>query len=128
MNSTEMMERFQRFASADLSLATPNRMHQVSEVLLKTSTIRIIMTRNEHEEESLDVDIEVSLPSLPETSDVSAMRKSIDSLIVTLEYLRHLISMDFDLEMLQEEGLLIASATLSKDTREEMFEALKPPD
>jgi hypothetical protein len=128
MNSTEMMERFRRFVQADLSLATPNRMRQVSEVLLKTSTIRIIMTRDEHRTEDLDIDIEVSLPSLPETSDVSAMQKSIDSVIVTLEYLRRLISMDFNLEMLQDEGLLIASATLGKDTREDVFKALKPPD
>jgi len=128
MNSTEMMERFRRFASADLSLSTPNRMHQVSEVLLKTSAVRIILTRYEYRTEDLDIDIEVSLPSLPETSNVTSMQESIDRVIATLEYLKRLTSIGFGLEMLQEEGILIASAVLSKDTKEYVFQALEPPD
>ena len=128
MNSTEMMERFRRFASADLSLSTPNRMHQVSEVLLKTSAVRIILTRYEYRTEGLDIDIEVSLPSLPETSNVTSMQESIDRVIATLEYLKRLTSLGFVLETLQEEGILIASAVLSKDTKEYVFQALEPPD
>ena len=128
MNSTEMMERFRRFASTDLSLSTPNRMHQVSEVLLETSAVRIILTRYEYRTEDLDIDIEVSLPSLPEISNVTSMRESIDRVIATLEYLKRLISIGFGLEMLQEEGILIASTILSKDTKEDVFKALEPPD
>jgi len=128
MNSTEMMERFRRFASGDLFLTPPNRMHQVSEVLLKTSAVRIILTRYEYRTEDLDVDIEVSLPFLPETSDVTSMQESIDSVIATLRYLKRLISIGFGLEMLQEEGILIASAVLSKDTKEYVLKALEPPD
>ena len=100
MNSTEMMERFRRFASADLSVTTPNRMHQVSEVLFKTDTVRIILTRDEHRTESLDVDIEVSLPFLPVSCDAISIQRYIDSVIAILEYLRHLISYGFRLEML----------------------------
>jgi len=128
MNSTEMMERFRRFASADLFLTSPNRMHQVSEVLLKTSTVRIILMRYECRAEGLDVDVEVSLPSLPETSDSVSLRNAIDSIITTLEYLKRLTSIGFGLEILQEEGLLIASAVLSRDTKEDVFKALEPPD
>ena len=128
MNSTEMMERFRRFVSADLFLTSPNRMHQVSEVLLKTSAVRIILTRYEYRTEDIDVDIEVSLPSLPDTSDVTSMQESIDGVIATLEYLKRLISIGFGLETLQEEGILIASAVLSKDTKEYVFKALEPPD
>jgi len=128
MNSIEMMERFRRFASTDLSLSTPNRMHQVSEVLLETSAVRIILTRYEYRTEDLDIDIEVSLPSLPEISNVTSMRESIDRVIATLEYLKRLISIGFGLEMLQEEGILIASTILSKDTKEDVFKALEPPD
>ena len=128
MNSTEMMERFRRFASADLFLTSPNRMDQVSEVLLKTSTVRIILMRYECRAEGLDVDVEVSLPSLPETSDSVSLRNAIDSIITTLEYLKRLTSIGFGLEILQEEGLLIASAVLSRDTKEDVFKALEPPD
>lgn len=128
MNSTEMMERFRRFASTDLFLTSPNRMHQVSEVLLKTSTVRIILMRYEYRAEGLDVDVEVSLPSLPETSDSVSLQNAMDSVIANLEYLRRLTSIGFGLEILQEEGLLVASAVLSKDTKEDVFKALEPPD
>ncbi len=127
MNSTEMMERFRRFVRADLSHSTPNRMRQVSEVLLETNTVRIIMTRYEYMAEDLDVDIEVSLPSLPETSDVTFLQESIDSIITNLEYLKRLVSIGFGLDTLQEEGILIASAVLSKDTKEDVFKSLEPP-
>ena len=128
MNTHEMMERFQRFATANLSFNTPNRLHQVSEVLLKTETVRIILTKDEYRTESLDVDIEVSLPSLPETSDVRVLQESIDSIIANLEYLKRLTSIGFDLNVLQEEGILIASTALSLDTQEHVFKVLKPPD
>ncbi len=122
------MERFRRFASADLSLTPPNRMNQVSEVLLTTSTIRIIMTRYGNRTESLDIDIEVSLPFLPLTSDVVSIQGYIDSVIAILEYLKRLAFMGFSLETLQEEGMLIASVTLSADIEEHVLKALKPPD
>ena len=128
MKSTKMMERFRRFALADLFLTSPNRMHQVSEVLLKTSAVRIIVTRSEYRTEGLDVDVEVSLPSLPKTSDVASMNASIDRVIAALEYLKRLVSIGFGLEMLQEEGILIASTVLSKDAKEHIFKALEPPD
>lgn len=128
MNSTEMMERFRRFASADLFLTSPNRMHQVSEILLMTSAVRIILTRYEYRMEGIDIDIEVSLPLLPETSNATSMQESIDGVVATLEYLKQLISMGFSLEMLQEEGILIASTVLSKDTEESVFKAIEPPD
>lgn len=127
MNPTEMMERFRRFASADLFVTTPNRMHQVSEVLVETDAVRIVLTRFEDRTESLDVDIEVSLPILPETSDVMSMEKSIDRVIATLEYLKRLASIGFDLEILREEGILIASAALSVNTEMDVFEVLGPP-
>ena len=128
MNSTEMMERFRRFAQADLFPISFNKMHLVSEILLKTSTVRIILTRYEYRTEDLGIDIEVSLPSLPKTSDVTSMQESIDRVIAALEYLNGLISIGFDLEILQEEGILIASTVLSKDTKEDVFKALTPPD
>ncbi len=127
MNSTKMMERFQRFVSADLFITNLNRLHQVSEVLLKTNTVRIVLTRYECRAKNLDVDIEVSLPSLPETSDAALLQESIDSIIGNLEYLKRLVSIGFSLHMLQEEGILIASAILNKDTKENVFEALEPP-
>jgi hypothetical protein len=128
MNTYEMMERFRQFASADLSLTTPNRMHQVSEVLLTTSTVRIILTRYEDKAEDIEVDVEVSLPPLPESSDMAVLQGLIDTMIETLEYLKCLISIGFGLDLLQEEGILIASGRLSTDTKEHVFEVLRPPD
>ena len=128
MNSTEIMERFRRFASADLSLTLPNRMHQVSEVLIITSTVRIIMTRYEHRTEGIDVDIEVSLPFLPVTSDEVSIQEYLDSVIAILEYLKRFTFIGFGVEMLQEEGILIVYTTLSADTEEHVFKALMPPD
>jgi hypothetical protein len=52
----------------------------------------------------------------------------VDSVIATLEYLKRLTSMGFGLEIIQEEGVLIASAVLSIDTEEYVFKALEPPD
>jgi len=127
MNSIEMMERFRRFVQADLSLATPNRMHQVTEVLLETSTVRIILTRYVDRTEDLDIDVEVSLLSLPETSDIVFIQESIDGMIATLEYLKRLTSIGFDLEVLQGAGILIASAVLTRDTREDVIKAIEPP-
>jgi hypothetical protein len=128
MNSTEMMKRFRRFISADLSVTTPNRMHQVSEVLLETNTVRIILTRYEGRTEDVDVDIEVSLPFLPATSDAASIQKYIDGVIAVLEYLKRLTFIGFSLEILQEDGTLIASTALRADTEENVFKALGPPN
>jgi hypothetical protein len=127
MNSTEMMKRFQRFASADLSTAVSNRMNQVSEVLLKTDTVRIILTREECRTESLDVDIEVSLPFLRANSNAISIQRYIDRVIVILEYLRRLTLIGFSMELLQEEGIFVASTALGVDTEESVFQALMPP-
>ena len=127
MNSTEMVERFRRFALADLSLTIPNRTHQVSEVLLETRAVRIILTRYDCRTESVNIDVEVSLPFLSETSDVVSMQDYVDSVIAALEYLKHLISMGFNLEIIHEEGVLTASAVLGVDTEEYVFKALEPP-
>jgi len=123
-----MIERFRQFASADLSLSPPNRMHQVSEVLLTTSAVRIILTRCECKREDIEVDVEVSLPPLPESSDMAVLQGFIDNMIETLEYLKRLIAIGFGLELLQEEGLLVVSGNLSTDTKEYVFEVLRPPD
>jgi len=73
------------------------------------------------------VDIEFSLPSLLETSNVKLLEQTIDSIIANLEYLKRLVTIGFGLDMLQEEGILIASAVLSKDTKEDVFNLLEPP-
>jgi len=127
MDTHEMMERFRQFASADLSFTTPNRMHQISEVLLSTSVVRIILTRYEDKAEDIEVDVEVSLPPLPESSDIVLLQGFIDTMIETLEYLKHLIFIGFGLDLVQEEGILVVSGNLSKDTEEHMFEVLRPP-
>ena len=127
MNSIQMMERFRRFASADLSLIAPNRKQQVPEILLKTKTVRIILTRYEYRAEDLDIEVEVTLPALPKTSNATSIRKFIDKVIARLEYLKRLASLGFSLELLHEEGILIASAVLSKDVKQDMFRALEPP-
>ncbi len=128
MNSIEIMERFRRFASADLFLTPPNRLHQISEVILETRTVRIILMKYEYRVDEIEVDVEVFLPSLPETSDLASLHESIDNVIATLEYLKRLISIGFGLDLLQEEGILIASAVLSIYTDENVFKALEPPD
>ncbi len=128
MNPAEMMKRFRRFASADLFISTTERMQQVSEVLLETDAVRIILTRYEDRTESLDVDIEVSLPLLPTASDTTSIGEYIDSAIASLEYLKRLTLVGFCLEMFKEEGILIASTALSVNTEECVFEALRPPD
>ena len=128
MNSIEMMERFRRFASADLSLIAPNRKQQVLEILLETKAIRIILTRYDYRAEDLDIEVEVTLPSLPKTSNATSIRKFIDNVIARLEYLKRLASLGFSLELIHEEGILIASAVLSKDTEEHVLRALEPPD
>jgi hypothetical protein len=128
MNSTEMMERFRRFVSADLPITASNRMHQVSEVLLETNTVRIVLTRYETRTEDVDVDIEVALPFLPATSDAVSIQEYIDGVITILEYLKRLAFIGFGLEILQEEGTLIASTALHADTEEIVFKALEPPD
>ncbi len=73
------------------------------------------------------MDIEFSLPSLLETSNVKLLEQTIDSIIANLEYLKRLVTIGFGLDMLQEEGILIASAVLSKDTKEDVFNLLEPP-
>ncbi|MFW9918146.1 MAG: hypothetical protein ACFFED_00955 [Candidatus Thorarchaeota archaeon] len=128
MNSTEMMERFRRFVHADLSHIVSNRRHQLSEILLETSTVRIILTRYVDKIDDIEVDIEASLPSLSATSDTSVIQETIDRLIAILEYLKNLGAMGFSLEIFEEEGILTASGFLKKNADEELFKALEPPE
>jgi hypothetical protein len=126
MNSTGMMERFQQFATADLFSSNVTGRRQVSQVLHETDPVRIVLTRYEAEE-NLDIDVEVSLPSLKETSNAEEIRESIDKVMNTLEYLRHLIDIGFNLELMREEGIFIASKELNLDTPEHVFEVLQFP-
>jgi hypothetical protein len=126
MNSTGMMERFQQFATADLFSSNVTGRRQVSQVLHETDPVRIVLTRYEAKE-NLYIDVEVSLPSLKETSDAEEIRESIDKVMNTLEYLRRLIDIGFNLELMREEGIFIASKELDLDTPEHVFEVLQFP-
>lgn len=126
MSSSEMMEKFRQFATADLFSKNPTRTRQVSRVIHETDSIRIVLTRHEGER-PLDVDVEVSLPSLTETSNTDIVRDSIDKIMDTLEYLKRLIGIGFDLELMRDEGILVASRLLNLDTPLEVFEILQPP-
>jgi hypothetical protein len=126
MNSTGMMERFQQFATADLFSSNVTGRRQASQVLHETDPVRIVLTRYEAEE-NLDIDVEVSLPSLKETSNAEEIRDSIDKVMNTLEYLRRLIDIGFNLELMREEGIFIASKELALDTPEHIFEVLQFP-
>lgn len=126
MNSTEMMERFRQFATADLFF-TPNGTSQVSEVIFDTELVRIVLTRYESKTEDVEVDVEVSLPPLPKSYDMVVLQRFIDVMIETLEYLKHIRVIGFGFESLQEEGILVASGNLSTDSEKHVFEVLKPP-
>lgn len=122
MNSTEMMERFRQFATADLFF-TPSGTNQVSEVIFETELVRIVLTRYESKTD----DVEVSLPPLPKSYDMVVLQRFIDIMIETLEYLKRIRVIGFGFESLQEEGILVASGNLSTDTEKHVFEVLKPP-
>ena len=128
MNSTEMMSRFRQFAAAGLFSTTSSRTGQVSEVLIETGSVRIVLTRYEGMTEDIEVDVEVSLPSLPKSYDMAVLQRFIDVMIDILEYLKRLRSIGFGIELLQEEGILVASGSLSTDTKEHVFEVLKLQD
>lgn len=124
MNSTEMMERFRQFAAADLFSSVPNAMNQVSEVLFEKQSVRIVLTRHEDIVEDIEVDVEIALPSLPKSYEMAVLQRFIDIMIATFEYLKCLISIGFSIELLQEEGMLVASRNLRADTNEPVFEVL----
>jgi len=126
MNSIEMMERFRQFAAADLFFLHRPR-NLVSEVLLETELVRIVLTRNECITGQIEVDVEVSLPPLPKSDDMTVLQRFIDVTIETLEYLKRFRVIGFGLELLQEDGILVASGTLSNDTESHVFEVLQPP-
>lgn len=121
-----MMERFRQFAAADLFFLHRPR-NQVSEVLLETELIRIVLTRYEYNNDQIEVDVEVSLPPLPKSDDMTVLQRFIDVTIETFEYLKRFRAIGFGLELLKEEGILVASGTLSTDTESHVFEVLQPP-
>jgi hypothetical protein len=126
MDSIEMMERFRQFAAADLFF-TPSRTRRVSQVLLETEMVRIVLTRYECNTSEIEVDVEVSLPPLPKSDDMSVLQRFIDVTIATLEYLKRFRTIGFGLELFQDEGILIASGNLSLDVENPVFEVLRPP-
>ena len=126
MNAREIMERFRQFASADLFFATLGEAALASEVLFETGSLRIVLTRYEGNAEDVEVDIEVSLPSLPKSYDMAVFQRFIDIMIEILEYLKRLGSIGFGIELLHEEGILVASGRLSIDAKESVFEFLEP--
>ena len=123
MNTQEMMERFRQFAAADLSFFQ-SRMGQVSKVLLETELVRIALTRFEDKVGVVEVDVEVSLPPLPKSYDIVVLQRFIDVTIDVLSYLKRLQSIGFGMELLQEEGILIASGCLNSEMKEDVFEVL----
>ena len=118
-----MMERFRQFAAADLSFFQ-SRMGQVSKVLLETELVRIALTRFEDKVGVVEVDVEVSLPPLPKSYDIVVLQRFIDVTIDVLSYLKRLQSIGFGMELLQEEGILIASGCLNSEMKEDVFEVL----
>ncbi len=126
MNAREIMERFRQFTSADLSSTAPGGASLASEVLLETGSVRIVLTRYEDKTDDIEVDVEVSLPSLPKSYDTAVFQRFIDVMIEILEYLKRLGSIGFGIELLHEEGILVASGSLSTDAKEQVFEVLEP--
>jgi hypothetical protein len=124
MDSHEIMERFRQFTAADLFSKAPGGTTLASEVLFETGSVRMVLTRYEDNVEEAEVDIEVSLPSLPRSYDKAVFQRFIDVMIEILEYLKRLGSIGFGIELLREEGLLVASGSLSTDAKEHVFEIL----
>ncbi|MFW9806431.1 MAG: hypothetical protein ACFFFK_06850 [Candidatus Thorarchaeota archaeon] len=85
------------------------------------------MILHEGKAEDIEVDVEVSLPLLRESSGMVVLQEFIDTMIEILEYLKNLIFIGFELELVQEEGILVVSSCVNKGTEEHVFEILVPP-
>ena len=123
MNTTELMQRFRQFSTADLSFS-PSDTGTISEVIFETKSLRIVLTRYSSKPDEIEVDVEVPLPPLQKTNDIDVFKKFMDVMIDILEYLNRLRSSGFSIQLLREEGILVASGNLRADADEPVFEVL----
>jgi len=91
---------------------------------LEFESLRIVLTRYECKVKDVEVDVEVSLPPLPKSYDMTVLQQFIDIMIEILEYLKRLRCIGFGIELVEEVGILVASGTLPTNTKENVFEVL----
>lgn len=124
-NSVEALrDRFLIITSSPVDADSLNPAGEQIDVLVesqwtKTSIIRTISSKN-----IAEVEIEVSIP--PE--DGLENCKLLTSLITHLNYLRCLIALDFDLCMIREDCLWVASKSFSGMPDMRVFEGIIPPE
>ena len=128
MDIAELWERYQRFASADLFNTQNPENLEISLLLWENSWLRIMLTRRTNQQDSTDVDVELALPK-----DFSQITRDkyvdlIEVLIIHLDYLILLAHSGFSIDMVPDEGLWIASATLAMETGWKQFHLLQPPE
>ncbi len=127
MDLTEMWKRFQQFAAVDLFSAQDFAHEAVSYILLDSEWVRIVLTRNPVLTNAVEVDIEVAIPKHRGLHTQDQMSCVLDDLILHLEYLRRLALSGYKIDLIDDEGLWIASGTLNLKTEEVLVANLAPP-
>ncbi len=122
-----MWKRFQLFASADLFTTQKFTSEEVSQTLLESEWVRIVLIRNPVLPNAVGVDVEVSIPRHLEVHGTRQIHALIEQLIQHLEYLKCLAIAGYTIDVIVDEGLWIASNILDSGTCQEDLALLSPP-
>lgn len=128
MDFTEMLKRFQIFASENLFAPQNNNQEEVSRVLLEYDWVRIVLSRNPLRPNEMGIEVEVAFPHPERESKTLRMTDLFDMMITHLEYLKRLAMAGFNIIILHDEGLLIASIVLQVEASAEITAILYPPN
>ena len=115
--------RFILLTSSPVVEESLNAAGELIESLANTKWVEISLIRRPTEMEAIDIEVEVSIPSVAGLSSDELL----NGMTVHLDYLRQLLEANFTIAVIREDCLWVASRAFSTLPETEVFAAMVPP-
>ncbi|MHA2352995.1 MAG: hypothetical protein ACXABX_07735 [Candidatus Thorarchaeota archaeon] len=123
MATLNLKEKYNQAATV---LKAKNGSEEVTTLIHRTPWVRILLEYDQHESDSLFIEVEMSLPESGGTKD-SDSSELIDRLTEHLLYLQKLRENGFELSVIGTGCIYCASKELHETPEDNLFRALIPP-
>jgi hypothetical protein len=123
MNALSLKEEY---AKAISILKSEGGSEEAAALIYRTPWLRILLVNNQHDDDSLSIEVEISIPDSDGTSGLESS-ELIDALSKHLQYLQQLRNSGFELSVIGTGCIYCASMHLDETPEDNLFRALVPP-
>jgi hypothetical protein len=139
MRYSDLIKEYRRLHSIRANAFIQNGVSEKAVSIHETDQIRILLVRKFKDPDSIRMEVEVMLSEELwgleadffsnefSSSDQSALRMSLEDMIILFQYLIDLQKAGFHLDFYSTEGVWVASYDFDKEPSKNLFTRLKPP-